>query len=170
VLLTAAATTLLGGGGGSGQRAALYRSLFYGFSAASIFALTDLTQQRWIPEWDLMPYVATLFLTMALLSLSLLPLFVRDGHRMTSANWRWLAGGAALLSVQNTGVVWGIITLGATTTNVLYNSRGVWSVILVWVAGSWFGNREGARGSRVMLWRLAGSVLLLAAILLLTRR
>jgi len=171
VLLTAAATILLGGGGhGSGGGAALFRSLFYGFSAASIFALTDITQQRWIPEWGLMPYVATLFFTMALLSLSLLPLFIRDGHRMTSANWRWLAGGAALLSVQNTGVVWGIVTLGATTTNVLYNSRGVWSVILVWVAGSWFGNRESARGSRVMLWRLAGSLLLLSAILLLTRR
>src|SRR5688572_27554677 len=75
VLLTAAATALLGGGSGHTQRDALFRSLMYGFSAAATFALTDVTQQRWIGEWGLLPYMATLFSTMALLSLGLLPLF-----------------------------------------------------------------------------------------------
>jgi len=72
--------------------------------------------------------------------------------------------------VQASGVAWGIVNLGATTTNVLYNSRGVWSVVLVWWVGHWFGNTERARGPGVMLRRLAGSLLLLSAILLLTRR
>jgi drug/metabolite transporter (DMT)-like permease len=170
VLLTAAATALLGGGGGSSsQRAVLFRSLLYGFAAAGTFALTDITQQRWIREWSLMPYMATLFFTMALLSFGLVPIFRGDGHRMTATNWRWLAGGATLISVQASGVAWGIVHLGATTTNVLYNSRGVWSVVLVWVVGHWFGNEESARGSRVMFRRLAGALLLLSAILLLTR-
>jgi drug/metabolite transporter (DMT)-like permease len=171
VLLTAAATALLGGGsGGPGQRAALFRSLLYGFSAATIFALTDITQQRWIRDWGLMPYLATLFFTMALLSLGLLPLFLRDGYQMTASSWRWLVSGAVIMSVQAGGVAWGIVNLGATTTNVLFNSRGAWSVVLVWVVGHWFGNQESARGSRVMLRRLAGSLLLLSAILMLNRR
>jgi drug/metabolite transporter (DMT)-like permease len=171
VLLTAGATALLGGGGGnSTQRAALFRSLLYGFSAAGVFALTDISQQRWIRDWSLLPYMATLFCTMALLSLGLLPLFRRDGYRMTGTNWRWLTGGAALISVQASGVAWSIITLGATTTNVLYNSRGAWSVVLVWVVGHWFGNTESAQGSRIMIRRLAGSLLLLSAIFMLTRR
>ena len=102
-------------------------------SPAAIFAFIDVTQQQWIREWGLLPYMSTLFSTMALLSLSLIPLFRGDGHRMTAINWRWLGGGAALISVQASGVGWGLVTLGATTTNVLYNSRGVWSVVLVWV-------------------------------------
>ena len=170
VLLTAAATALLGGGGHPAHRAATLRSLLYGFSAAAVFALTDISQQRWIRDWGLMPYMATLFFTMALLSLGLIPLFLRDGIRMDATNWRWLAGGGALLSVQASGVAWGIVTLGATTTNVLYNSRGAWSVVLVWVVGHWFGNTEGAHGRAVMLRRLAGSLLLLSAIFMLTRR
>jgi len=170
VLLTAAATALLGSGGGAHRHSGLFRSVLYGFSAAAIFALTDVTQQRWIRDWGLFPYMATLFGTMALLSFGLLPLFRNDGHVMTATSWRWLAGGAALISVQASGVAWSIVTLGATTANVLYNSRGVWSVVLVWVIGHWFGNTESEQGRRVMLRRLGGSLLLLSAIFLLTRR
>jgi drug/metabolite transporter (DMT)-like permease len=169
VLLTAAATALLGSGAHA-QRSAILRSLLYGFSAATSFALTDITQQRWIPSWSLFPYMATLFFTMALLSLLLLPLFLHDGRQMTATNWRWLASGAVLISVQASGVAWGIVALGATTANVLYNSRGVWSVVLVWCVGHWFGNTESTRGRSVMLRRLGGALLLLSAILLLTRR
>lgn len=170
VLLTAAATLLLGGGGGHASRDALFRSLIYGFSAAATFALTDVTQQRWIREWGLLPYMATLFATMALLSFILIPLFRHDGHRMTATNWRWLVGGGILISVQASGVGWGLVHLGATTTNVLYNSRGVWSVILVWAVGPLFGNTERGRGRAIMLRRLGGALLLLSAIFMLTRR
>lgn len=168
VLLTAAATALLGGGSHA-QRDAIVRSLIYGFSAALAFAMTDITQQRWLPQWGLVPYMTTLFTTMALLSLALLPLFMKDGRQISGASWRWLVGGAALLGGQASGVAWGIMTLGATTTNVLYNSRGVWSVVLVWSIGHWFGNTERAHGRGVMLRRLAASLLLLSAILLITR-
>ena len=170
VLLTAAATALLGGGGGHADRDALFRSLTYGFSAAATFALTDVTQQSWIREWGLLPYMATLFFTMALLSFGLIPLFRHDGHKMSPTNWRWLAGGAVLISVQASGVGWGLVHLGATTTNVLYNSRGVWSVVLVWAIGPLFGNTERTRGRAIMLRRLGGSLLLLSAIFMLTRR
>ncbi len=169
VLLTAAATALLGGGG-QASREAIFRSLLYGFSAAAVFALTDLTQQRWIREWSLLPYMATLFFTMALLSLGLIPLFRNDGRKLGANNWRWLVAGGALISVQASGVAWGIVHLGATTTNVLYNSRGIWSVVLVWCVGHWFGNTERGRGRAVMLRRLGASLLLLSAIFLLTRR
>ncbi len=169
VLLTAAATALLGGGHGTGGRSALLRSLLYGFSAAAIFALTDVTQQRWIGEWGLLPYMATLFSTMGVLSFGLIPLFRGDGHRMSATSWRWLAGGASLISIQASGVGWGLVNLGATTTNVLYNSRGVWSVVLVWVVGHWFGNTERSQGRAIMLRRFAGSLLLLSAIFMLAR-
>jgi len=55
---------------------------------------------------------------------------------------------------------------GAAWANLLYSSRGIWSVALVWGAGSAFGNTEGEAGRSVMLRRLAGAGLMLAAIAL----
>jgi drug/metabolite transporter (DMT)-like permease len=114
--------------------------------------------------------MTTLFTSMAVMSLVLLPLFRRDGRRLSTAGWRWLIGGATLLGVQASGVAWGIVNLGATTTNVLYNSRGLWSVVLVWTIGHWFGNIERTQGRAVMLRRLGGSLLLLAAIFLIVKK
>jgi hypothetical protein len=68
-------------------------------------------------------------------------------------------------------MAYSIISFGsATTTNVIYNSRGIWSVLLVWSVGHWFANHEKAQGGRIMGRRLAGSALLLAAIGLLVSR
>jgi carbohydrate-selective porin OprB len=55
----------------------------------------------------------------------------------------------------------------AAGVNVVYGTRGLWSLALVWWAGRWFGNTERAEaGRRVILARLAGAALLLAAVAL----
>ncbi len=169
VLLTALATALLGSGG-SASRGAFARSLFYGFSAAAAFALTDVLQQRWVKAWGFSHYAATMFLTVGVLSLGLIPFFRESLRALPAAAWRWALAGGALLAVQAVGIAWSIVAIGATTTNVLYNSRGVWSVILVWTIGHWFSNVERAHGGAVMRRRLAGSALLLAAIVLIAQQ
>ena len=89
---------------------------------------------------------------------------------MRELQWRWLAPGAALLGLQACGIAYAIIVFrSATTTNIVYNSRGVWSVLLVWTVGHWFDNAERAQGHGVMGRRLAGLLLLLAAIFLVVR-
>jgi drug/metabolite transporter (DMT)-like permease len=170
VLLTAGAMVLLGLGHPHARREAMLRSLGYGFSAAAFYALTDITQQRWVHEWGFSHYVATLFQTVAVLSLTLLPLLRRGGREVPAESWWWIIAGASVLAVQACGVSWSIVTIGATSTNVLYNSRGLWSVVLVWTIGHWFGNAEGSHGRAVMVRRFAGSLLLLGAIVLITRR
>jgi drug/metabolite transporter (DMT)-like permease len=170
VLLTAGATVLLGIGHSQAQRAAILRSLIYGLSAASMYALTDITQQRWVREWGFSHYAATLFLTVAVLSLTLIPLLRGDGREVSARTGVWIVAGGCMLSLQACGVAWSIVTIGATSTNVLYNSRGLWSVVLVWTIGHWFGNAERGRGRAVMLRRFAGSLLLLAAIFLIARK
>ena len=52
--------------------------------------------------------------------------------------------------------------------NVLYTTRGVWGVLLVWVFGHWFANTERSLGPAVLTRRLIGAILLLAAIALVT--
>lgn len=170
VLLTACATALLGIGHPHAQRGAILRTLLYGFSAAAFYALTDITQQRWVHEWGFTHYAATLFLSVAVLSLTLVPLLRGDNRAVPGASWCWIVAGASVLAVQACGVAWSIVTIGATSTNVLYNSRGLWSVVLVWTIGHWFGNTERGHGRAVLVRRMAGSTLLLAAIFLVARR
>ena len=169
VALTALATALLGASGRV-KRDALFRSLLYGFSAAAAFAFTDVLQQQWGKAWGFTHYAATMFLTVAVLSFGLVPFFRESLRALPAATWRWGLAGGALLAVQALGIAWCIVNIGATTTNVLYNSRGIWSVILVWSVGHWFGNAERAQGGAVMLRRLAGSALLLAAIALIAQQ
>jgi hypothetical protein len=64
--------------------------------------------------------------------------------------------------------VMGIVKFGnATATNVLYSSRGLWSVVVVWAVGHWFSNREQQLGASVLRWRLAGALLMITAIALI---
>ena len=169
VALTAVATALLGASARV-KRDALFRSLLYGFSAAAAFAFTDVLQQRWVKAWGFSHYAATMFLTVAVLSFGLVPFFRESLRALPAAAWRWGLAGGALLAVQALGIAWSIVNLGATTTNVLYNSRGIWSVVLVWSVGHWFGNAERTQGRAVMLRRFVGSALLLAAIALIAQQ
>ncbi len=168
VLLTAAATALLGGGGRV-QRDALFRSLLYGFSAATVFGLTDVLQQGWVRQWGFNHFAPAMFLWNALLSFTLVPFFRGSLGALPAASWRWALAGGVVLALQAGGIAWSIVYIGATTTNVLYNSRGVWSVVLVWTIGHWFGNLEHTHGRAVLIRRLCGSALLLAAIALIAR-
>ncbi len=170
VLLTAIATAMLGGGGRKVQRDALMRSLLYGFTAASAFGLTDVLQQRWVKLWGFTHFAPTVFAVVALLSFGLVPFFRGSLRELSAPTWRWTLGGGVVLTAQAGGIAWSIVHIGATTTNVLYNSRGVWSVVLVWTIGHWFGNVERAHGPAIMLRRLAASALLLAAIWLIIRQ
>ncbi len=53
-----------------------------------------------------------------------------------------------------------------TTTNIAYNTRGLWSIVMIWAFGHWFGNTERNRGTRTMLLRLGAAGLLVMAILI----
>ena len=53
-----------------------------------------------------------------------------------------------------------------TAVNVIYNLRGLWSVAAVWFVGHWFGNEERQLGRETLGWRLAGAVVLSAAVVL----
>ena len=165
-LLTTAATALLGSGGERRQHS-LGFSLFFGLVSAASFALTDVLAQMWAPAWGFGRFAPAMFATVALLSFGLVPFF--DGN-LRELPWRWVLPGGCALGLQAGGIAYTIMVFGAATaTNVLYNSRGVWSVLLVWTVGDWFENRERAQGTGIMLRRLGGSALLLVAIVLASR-
>jgi drug/metabolite transporter (DMT)-like permease len=169
-LLTVIATALLGGQFGV-HAERLRPTFFFGFGAAVCFAGTDVMQQRWVPAWGFGHFAPTMFLTIALLSFSLLPVFHAPLSALPRVTWGWVIAGAVTLALQATGVAYSIATFReVTTTNIIYNTRGIWSVILVWVVGHWFGNTERSLGKRIMQRRLIGALLLLAAVFLCLQR
>jgi hypothetical protein len=81
--------------------------------------------------------------------------------------WPWLLGGCSFIGFQSLAFVVAVAKFGnATSANVIYSSRGLWSVVAVWAIGHWFANREQHLGAGVLRWRLAGAVLMMAAIAL----
>jgi drug/metabolite transporter (DMT)-like permease len=169
-LITAIATALLGGGSHRASHQ-ISHSLFFGFTAAAAFALADTLQQRWVRYWGFGHFAPVMLLSIAVFSVSLIPFFREPLSKLSGLTLRWAFGGALMLSAQATGIAYVIATYREVTkTNILYNTRGMWSVILVWVVGHWFGNYEREQGSRVMLRRLIGSGLLLSAVFLCVRR
>ena len=68
------------------------------------------------------------------------------------------------------GIAFAIMSYGeATLVNILYTSRGIWTIAIVWICGPWFGNTERSHGSKVMIRRLVGSGLILVAVKLAVR-
>jgi hypothetical protein len=82
--------------------------------------------------------------------------------------WRWIALATTLSAIQAL-LVAGTIAIwrDAAGVNVVYGTRGLWGLALVWWAGSWFGNAERRdSGPRVILARATGGALILTAVIL----
>ena len=79
----------------------------------------------------------------------------------------WLLAGAMCFAVQGLTFITSVsIYRHATVANVLYSSRGLWSVVGVWAIGHWFENREQHLGPKVLVWRFLCAILLMSAILM----
>ncbi len=137
----------------------------YAFLSALCFALTDVLTQKFTPFWGVRLFAPLIFLVLALLSFSFIPFFKGKFSEAPARSWILLLAASVLLAGVGLAMCYVIGTYGqATVVNVVYNSRGMFSVIIVWAVGHWFGSRENEVGHRVMGWRLAGAILLLSAI------
>ncbi len=164
VFATAVGTAILGYQPGVRRRKVVL-SIAAAVATSCSFGLTDVLVQKYGPAWGFGSFVPTMFLVVGLLSLGFLPL-IREG------SWAplWLGAGSMVLALQALGLAFALTRYQqATRMNVLYNSRGLWSVTLIWAFGHWFGNTEREGGSRMMLRRLGGAALLVAAIFIASR-
>jgi drug/metabolite transporter (DMT)-like permease len=168
--LTTIATALLGTERRV-DRARLWPSLVFGFAAAMCYASTDVLMQEWVKDWGFGHFAPVMFLSIAVFSFTLVPFFRAPISAMPPSSLRWAIVGGLTLGLQATGMAYSIsVFREVTTTNILYNTRGIWSVIIVWAIGHWFANTEREHGTAVMLRRLFGALLLLGAVFLSLRR
>jgi drug/metabolite transporter (DMT)-like permease len=151
---------------------------------AGSFAVTDVLIQKWATEFGVLNFLSLLFGALALESILVLPLLGfkarpetrhRSIFRQAAASltappraWRWIGLATALSAIQALLITGTIATWrDAAGVNVVYGTRGLWSLALVWWAGSWFGNAERREsGPRVLLARAIGGALILAAVVL----
>ncbi len=164
--LSAGAVLLMGLGSVSSRRRVM-PTIYLGLGASFSFALADVAMQAFGPHLGFPKMVASGFVVVMLLSLLLLPLFKAPVNQISGKAWSWVLVGAALMAVQATGMAYVLSAYGkATVVNVVYSSRGIFSVALVWFVGHWFSNEERQQGGSVMARRLTGSLMLVVAILL----
>jgi drug/metabolite transporter (DMT)-like permease len=164
--LTTLALALLGGEW-QANRERLLVSVAFSFLASVAFAATDVMQQLWVPALGFGHFAPVMFATVGILSFTLIPFFSAPLRQMPRPMVLWAFAGGALLTIQAMGIAYCIALYHeVTVTNVLYNTRGLWSVALVWVVGHWFANAEKHVGRAIMTRRLIGALILLAAVCL----
>lgn len=134
--------------------------------ASVFFGLTDVLIAEWVPRYGGNVFLASIPEFIGLFSL--VAILRPGGHSMklTAGSRKWVLTGGVLLMVQSLAMGLALAFFSDPTgVNILYSTRGLWSVLMVWWIGRWFGNQERyTAGKGTMLWRLAGTLLITAGV------
>ena len=165
--LSAAAVALLHAGESPAGRGRVGPTAALAAASAASYGLGDVLMQKWVPSWGAASFFPAMFLLVGLYSFAFVPFFRAPLRALPGAAWRWVGAGAALMAVNNAGIVltlgiWG----GATAVNIVYSVRGLVSVVLVGLIGHWFASTERHLSPRVRRFRLVGAGLMVAAVAL----
>jgi len=134
--------------------------------SSAVFAGVDVLIGHWAAAFGRAAFLASVFSGIGLLSLATVRWQAPDTFRVPAAARRFLACGVGLMTLQTAAMGVCIAAFNDPTgVNVVYGTRGLWSVGLVWFVGRrWFGNEERATAGAAMGQRLAGALLILAAV------
>ncbi len=165
--LTAVAVFLIGGASLAALRAA-GKTILFALASCAFFGLSDTLMgyrsQAFGAEW----FLVAVAVTFGALSFLLVPFCKGRFQDIPKPAWKGLILGG--LAIGGQALILNIALTGfghATAINVVYSSRGLWGVVLVWFVGAWLGNFERRdAGPAVMRRRFLGSLLLCGAIAL----
>jgi drug/metabolite transporter (DMT)-like permease len=154
--------------GGKHRSHHVARTVCFALGAAFCYSLTDVWVQHWAPGSQGVVFAPILFGAAGLLSLGVFGATGRGVFCPPAGSRTVLALGAAIFGLQIILFFFALSTTrDATAANIIYSSRSVWSVIAAWSAGHLLGLRDAEAGRSALLRRLAGALLLFAAILLI---
>ncbi|MGE4489618.1 MAG: EamA family transporter [Kiritimatiellales bacterium] len=141
------------------------RSAVQTLIAMLFFALTDACLQRWAAAWGPLRFACLEFICGALLSLSLIPMFGKKYRDLSRPTRRFLFAGAFCAALPGIFMSLAIGKYGhGAEVNVGYSFHVLITLFIVWMFGRYIGNTEHTVGKGPFLRRLAGAVILLAAI------
>jgi hypothetical protein len=127
--------------------------------------------QAWAQRVGVWGFLSIQFAAIGLLSVAMLPFFGSGALRAPRAAWKWILVGAGFTAAQAFIIMATIaIWKDAPGVNVVYATRGLWSIALVWHLGHRMKNTERhTTGARTMLQRLVAALLILGAVVLTIR-
>jgi drug/metabolite transporter (DMT)-like permease len=133
-----------------------------------LFALADVLVQKWVTAQSFPRFVPVMCGAIAVMSLVLVPFFRESLWAIPKPIWWYLVWGSCVLAGQALLMLFVLSRYGhATAVNILYSTRGIWSVLLVWILGHWMAtHEEQAAGHKTMALRLVGASVLLVAVIL----
>lgn len=135
--------------------------------SAISFAACDVIMADYAPEFGETTFLIFLNIITALASFSFIPFFKGGLLQLPKPSLSWVWLGCIAMALEGFCFYVAVSFYGnPTAANILYSSRGIWSVLLIWSLGHWFKNNEKESGSAVMTQRLIGAILLFIAIIL----
>tara|TARA_B100000925_G_scaffold199888_1_gene151477 strand:- start:23685 stop:24596 length:912 start_codon:yes stop_codon:yes gene_type:complete len=136
-------------------------------ASAAVFGFCDVLVNWWAEDFGAMTFLAIGSLMVAALSFVMWLLQGQPSMRLEPRLTKWAFGGAILIGLQAIaiGTALGFFD-DATGVNVVYASRGLWVIILVVVFGAKLGNSEHQEQGGAFRWRVIGTVILTAAIVI----
>jgi len=150
------------------SRGKVWFSILTAASGAAAFALFDVCVQLWSPAWGRGAFLPVMFAFSSLLSLSLIPFFQQSLRCIPLAAWPTLLAAALFIAAQALAIVASVaFWQQVAVSNVIYSSRGLWSLLAVWLVGRYLQVSDSGLTPRVLLLRTCGALLLLASIALL---
>ncbi|MCP4848320.1 MAG: DMT family transporter [Verrucomicrobiaceae bacterium] len=166
--LTAMAIFLLGG---ASLKSLLEnsRTVIWSLIACACFGGSDSLAGYRSADFGRIPFLIIMVSVVAIGSLALVPFFSAPlrGTPRPARNLAMLGGMA--IGLQGIILNLSLVFIGqATAMNIVYSTRALWGVLLIWLIGHKLGNHEAAeRGHAVMTKRLAGACLLSAAVMMI---
>lgn len=147
-------------------------TLLWAVLAALSFAAADILVQIGAPRAGFTLFLPVMFLTVALVSFPLLLPKVRAARGTTTragAGW-WTASGVVLLGFQAMIMGSAIGVFGdAAGANILYGSRGLWSLLLLGAMARHMGLTDSVTHGLTFALRLCGGLLIVLAVFLTLR-
>ena len=131
------------------------------------FRVSDVFMQQWAPLYGKVAFLGAVAGIVGLFSVVKLSMSRLGVMNFVPGAFRPVALASIILAGQ--GMMMGY-ALGffhdAARVNVVYGSRGLWSLVLVFLIGRFFGNDERHSSGGAFLWRVAGTILITTAIVI----
>ncbi len=134
--------------------------------SAALYAFADVFLQKWAPGFGPKTFLTLLSATTGLLSLLAVTLLSNRPPIPWNRATQWSLGGSTLIAAQS-------MTLGlslayfndAVGVNVVYATRGMWSLAVVALLGPMLGNRERHESGKAYGIRIVAALLLMAGVI-----
>ncbi|MBT8042190.1 MAG: DMT family transporter [Kiritimatiellales bacterium] len=133
--------------------------------SAVSFALCDTCLQQWAREWVVLRFASITFGLAALASLVLIPRFSTPWVQLSRKAKTHVLTAAAFSALTALCMAFALGHYGhAPEVNIAYSTRSVMSILVAWGLGRFIGGREHHVSRAVLLRRLAGTAILMAAL------